>query len=150
MLLAQEISQAIDFHLFLKLQMREAVATGKSRHTVEGLCRDDQSKLGKWLYNLDDSVKATPQWKCVRDLHVDFHREAGRVLEIALSGDAASARSAISYSSHYAGIARRFESELTAWKREVGNSGAKVGESTLGPRALAPAVVTESPVAISS
>jgi hypothetical protein len=119
MQLERQISQAIEFHHHLTQQMRDAVASGTSRHTVAGMCRDDQCRLGLWLYGLAEPIKATPRWKCVRDLHEDLHREAARVLGFALAGDGANARAAISYSSPYTGIARRFESELNAWKKEA-------------------------------
>ncbi len=119
--LEEEISDAIAFHYRLKDDLRTALATGRSHHTVAGLCRDDRCRLGQWLHGLDESIKVTPRWQCVRGLHADFHREAAAVLEAALGGGGTTSRRISAYSSSYTGIARRFENELRSWKREAAN-----------------------------
>ena len=129
--LERQITEAIGYHQHIKAQMGEAVATGQSHHTVARLCQDDQCKLGQWLYQLDEPVKSTHRWKCARDLHADYHREAARVLGLALAGNAAQARAATCYSSAYAGIARRFEAELVVWKKEAATAPSAAWSGTM-------------------
>lgn len=48
---------------------------------------DDLCEFGRWLYSLDDAVKATPEYRRVKDLHYRFHQEAELAVVAASRGD---------------------------------------------------------------
>jgi hypothetical protein len=67
---------------------------------------------------LDTATKASSRWACVRSTHQEFHREAAKILSLALAGDKRSAKSRMGYSSPFTGLSSRLTAELTAWKRD--------------------------------
>jgi hypothetical protein len=114
-----EIVRAIGTHQGWKQRLCVAIGSGSSEDAVETVCRDDRCRFGQWLYALDEETKATHRWKWVSATHADFHREAAKVLQLALAGQKKDARRATSGSSRYGGISNRLVSELNEWKREL-------------------------------
>jgi hypothetical protein len=86
---------------------------------VETVCRDDHCQLGRWLIALDEPTRASARWQCVKAVHAEFHREAAKVLELAVAGKASAARSAMGYSSAFGGISNKLARELRAWETET-------------------------------
>lgn len=121
-----EIRDAIGAHAKWKERLGTVIQTGKSEFTVAMVCRDDQRRLGQWLYALDEPIKASFRWKCVQQTDADFHRHAAQVLDFALKGNRSAAKAATSYSSGFAQTSNRLTAELTAWQREAVASGLRV------------------------
>jgi hypothetical protein len=114
----QQIQKAIEAHGEWKQRLNVSITTGRSSHTVASVCQEDQCALGRWLFELDDAIKATSRWQCVRATHAAFHRETAQILELALDGNQRGARSRMTYSSPFTGLSNKLIMELTAWKRE--------------------------------
>lgn len=121
-----EIRNAIQVHSAWKERLGDAIQTGRSEFTVEIVCQDDQCRLGRWLYTLSEPTKASHRWRCVQQMHADFHRHAANVLDLALMGNKAAAKAATSYSSGFAQTSARLTAELKAWQQEVVISGVLV------------------------
>ncbi len=119
-----EIRDAVQVHAAWKQRLNTAIRTGQSDLSVAVVCRDDQCRLGRWLYSLDEPMQASHRWQCVRRKHADFHRHAARVLELALSGDTSAARAATSYSSGFAQTSARLMADLIEWQKETVSLGA--------------------------
>ncbi len=118
MTLVREITEAIKAHGEWKLRLRSAIVTGKSDFPVSLACQDNRCALGRWLLSQNASTKASTRWKCVRTAHADFHKEAGRILEMALEGKQDEASAALLYPSKYTGLSTQLTMELTMWKRD--------------------------------
>ena len=114
-----QIRSAIDAHAAWKDSLRLAIETGTSAFKVETVCRDDQCQLGRWLISLDAPIQASSRWQCVKAVHAEFHREAAKVLELALAKKASAARSAMGYTSAFGGTSSKLARELRAWESET-------------------------------
>ncbi len=119
MSIPEEIQNAIAAHGMWKHRLRSAVDTGKSEFSVAVVCLDNQCPFGKWLHSVASELKASPRWKCVKVAHADFHREAAKVLELALSGRQPEARDALSFTGKFAAASARLTQEMMAWKKEA-------------------------------
>lgn len=118
-MIQEEIQKAIGAHGMWKQRLRTAVATGHADITVEITCQDNQCAFGKWLYTLDGATRSSPRWQCVQTAHADFHREAGRVLELALGGKKKEAEEALSFSSRFNEVSAKLTAEMMAWKKQA-------------------------------
>jgi hypothetical protein len=114
-----QIRNAIVAHTAWEETLRTAIDTGVSAFTVENVCRDDRCRLGQWLGELDAPVQASFRWQCVKSVHAEFHREAAKVLGLALAKKAGEARSAMGYASAFAGTSAKLTQELRAWQTEA-------------------------------
>jgi methyl-accepting chemotaxis protein len=78
---------ALEAHQAWNAKLRVAIDTGDCPTPIEQARRDDCCTFGKWLH-ADESFKAAQpdRWQNLHDLHEQFHRQAGQVLECALSG----------------------------------------------------------------
>lgn len=85
--LAFQINLAVAAHGMWKARLLKAIETGASDFAADKVEKDDLCDFGKWLYGADTrSLQHTPSYAKVRDLHAAFHREAAKVLAMALSG----------------------------------------------------------------
>ncbi len=85
----RELRDALGAHGVWKLKLRTAVNTGKSDTDAATAGRDDCCQFGKWLYgpSIDSETKAGKPYEVITRLHAEFHQTAGRVLEMATSGN---------------------------------------------------------------
>jgi methyl-accepting chemotaxis protein len=82
-----EITKAISAHRMWKQKLRLAIITGECESTPERVKMDNNCSFGKWLHErIDPSVKTSSFYLKVVDLHAQFHKEAGKILEFALNG----------------------------------------------------------------
>lgn len=116
-MIMEEIQKAIAAHGMWKQRLRTAIATGQSDVSVSDVCHDNQCAFGKWLYTLDPATRSSNRWQCVRTLHADFHREAARILELALAGRKFEAEEALTFSRPFSDISAKLTAEMMAWKR---------------------------------
>lgn len=111
-----QITAAIGAHGLWKGRLLTAIDTGKCDCDQQKAGRDDQCEFGKWLYgSIDAAMKASPNYASVRDQHARFHKEAAKVLGLALAGqkDAAKKAMAAEYTAASAELLRL----LMAWKQ---------------------------------
>ena len=113
------VSDAIRDHGGWKQRFRISVLAHHSDLPVEIVCQDNRCAFGHWLYSLDEHEKATPRWNCVRSAHADFHREAARILGLALECKQDEALAALRFPSKFSGLSAQLGKELDTWKREL-------------------------------
>lgn len=117
--LSQQIDDAIGAHGAWKMRLRSAISSGYSDITPSKAACDDQCKLGQWLYgpSLASEIRSGAPYQVIRRLHADFHRNAGTVLDMALSGNKASARDALE--GPFGETSEKLTRALVKWKREI-------------------------------
>jgi Chemoreceptor zinc-binding domain len=115
----QPIDRAIAAHARWKSHLRQAIETGKSEWTSEGVRLDNLCEFGRWLQERSPAEKAADQFRTVRDLHAQFHLEASRVLELALAGHREQAAAAMAIGSPFATVSSKLTTALTAWKKQA-------------------------------
>lgn len=113
-----EIRHALESHAEWKTRISRVIQSGESDLKAEDVCRDDRCRLGHWLHGLDDAIKTNFRWRCVRQVHAEFHVEAGKALKLALSGDRKSARAAIGHTSRFGLVSARLMAELANWRSD--------------------------------
>lgn len=112
----EEITAAIAAHGMWKQRILDACETGKSEFSPEVVKTDYQCVFGKWLYDsISAKEKASPYYVQVKDLHAQFHKEAARLLEIALNGQGAEAKKATSIGTPYASLSGKLVMLLMKW-----------------------------------
>ena len=116
--LNEEIDKAIGAHGMWKQRLNQAIQNGSSEWSVSGVRPDDVCAFGKWLHGLPPSVKNTPSWKTIREMHAAFHVEAARVLGLALDGKKSEAVAALSMGSAFGDLSAKLTSAMMKWKRE--------------------------------
>ncbi|MEZ5962923.1 MAG: CZB domain-containing protein [Planctomycetota bacterium] len=95
--LVDQIAAAIGAHGLWKGRLLAAIESGKSDTDVATVKRDDACKFGTWLHTeIDPTAKSSPHFAKVKEQHAKFHQEAARILGMALSGDKAGAKGALS------------------------------------------------------
>ena len=114
---AESIGNAIGAHAQWKLRLKTAIDTGKSEWTVERVSPDNLCDFGKWLYSLPESDRKKENWQKIRALHAEFHREAAKVLNLALRGAQAEARELMAFGSAYAKVSSRLTWEMMEWRK---------------------------------
>lgn len=108
------IEAAIGAHGRWKTRLLWAVRSGQSLFTVEEAGASDRCRLGKWIAG----QPRTETLEEVDRLHADFHREAGRVLDLALRGDRAAVERELALGMPLAETSARLTSRLIAWHDE--------------------------------
>lgn len=83
---ALEINKAIGAHGVWKVRLRDAIQKGISDHTPETVGADSACDFGKWLYAIPHGERHPEFWERVHKVHAVFHKEAGKILKLALDG----------------------------------------------------------------
>jgi hypothetical protein len=97
----EHINNAIAAHGRWKARLRQAIETGKSEWKADSVRSDSLCDFGKWLHTCSSAEKATERWTKIRDLHSEFHKEAARILALAVAGRKSDAEGAIALGSHF-------------------------------------------------
>jgi hypothetical protein len=116
MSLVEQIEKAIAAHAAWKVRLRRAIAEGKSEHLPANVSVDNQCEFGKWLYSLPAPDQQSQNWRSVRELHASFHKEAGKVLVLALGGKQAEADAGLAPGSPFAKVSLELTNALMRWK----------------------------------
>jgi hypothetical protein len=98
----EQVAAAIAAHGQWKSRLRTAIISGKSEFSAETVAKDNACTFGAWLYgdgHRDFASEIT--FTAIRDLHAEFHREAARVLALALGGQKDAAEAAIGLGSPF-------------------------------------------------
>jgi len=86
--LKQQITAAIAAHHAWMGRLKTAAEYGRSSIDVATTQKDDVCPVGIWLTReISPSLKARPLYERTRTLHAQFHREAARILTLALARD---------------------------------------------------------------
>jgi len=115
-----EIDKAISKHAMWKMHLRTAIDTGKSDWDPETVRLDNLCDFGKWLYALQGSEQASPDWIRVNKLHAVFHDVAAKVLQFALSGQKELAEEALNGNrSEFKQASAQLTNAMVAWKMKL-------------------------------
>lgn len=116
--LHEEIDTAVGAHGLWKSRLRHAVATRRTDVPPEVVRADDRCKFGQWLHHAVGPAERTgSSFRTVRDLHAQFHREAAKVLDLALAGRTAEAEAAMAPASAFTEVSTQLTAAMMAWKR---------------------------------
>jgi len=116
--IAAQIKAAIGVHGLWKNRIRQAINQGTSEWDPKFVAPCGNCDFGKWLDGFEGSQKGD-DYKVVYDLHSQFHTEAARVLEMALSGAKTDAEAAIASGSDYANLTLNLTKAMMAWQKAV-------------------------------
>ncbi len=116
----EEIDKAIAAHGMWKQKLRKAIDTGECESTPERVKQDNNCSFGKWLHErIDPTVKNMPQYAEILQLHADFHREAGAILALALTGSPEEAKQRIGLGSDFAKVSALLTKKMRAWQEAL-------------------------------
>ena len=119
---ASHLDRGIAAHARWKYRLFDAVNTGKSEWTVQGIRSYETCEFGRWLASLPPAESSSEHCKKVAELHAEFHKAAAEVLEIALSGRKAEGEAAISLGSRFSLVSSELTMAVSAWKEVTGGS----------------------------
>ena len=115
---AEQVNSAVAAHGQWKARLRQAIATGTSEFDVRVVTQDNQCAFGKWLYGEGKSTFPSAAYhEEIRGLHAEFHREAARVLGLAVSGKAKEATVAMDPGSAFNKVSSGLVNRLTQLRR---------------------------------
>jgi hypothetical protein len=118
--LKQQITAAIAAHHAWMGRLRTAAEYGRSSVDVQTTGKEDACPIGIWLTrDITAALKARPLYARSRSLHAQFHREAARVLTLALARDTR-AKSELGEGGTFAQVASDLRHTLYDWLAEVG------------------------------
>jgi len=115
--LNRQVIKAMAAHSAWKQRLQEAVRTGRSEFQPADVAKDNQCEFGKWLHSLPLDLRQTEHYQEVRSLHAEFHKEAARVLELALAGRRAEAQQSLDHGGSYARCSAELIKALNRWKQ---------------------------------
>lgn len=119
MLTKDSINTAMRAHSHWKTHLKSAIATGESQFTPNIVRVDTECDFGKWLHKLSLQDKSTPEFKEINKLHIEFHKMAALILELALTDKRDEAKAKISIGSEYGLITANLVQALEAWKSKL-------------------------------
>lgn len=115
---AAQIQAAIGVHGMWKQRINQAISTGKSEWDWKTVAQCNACDFGKWLESFPAHEK-NDYFHQVNRLHADFHKEAARVLQMAVSGRTDEARAATGQSSAYTQLTSQLTLAMMNWKKAV-------------------------------
>lgn len=110
------IIKAIAAHGMWKNHLHEAIITGKSHFKIEQVRGDSECEFGKWLQMLAHGEQQATHYQTVQALHTQFHQEAARVLQLALTGRKAEAEKAMALGGSFAKVSAQLTLAMTKWR----------------------------------
>ncbi len=113
----EELDKAIGAHGMWKVHLKTVISTGKTDAPLATIRADNECAFGKWLYGqtLTALDKATAEYRTVRDLHAQFHKAAGRVAELATSGNKDGAEKLLA--DEFTAVSLKLTTAMIAWKK---------------------------------
>ncbi len=112
-----EIERAIIAHVLWKSRLYSAIEHGVSEFTVANVKADTLCEFGKWLFDLPAAERSSQHWQKVQRVHADFHREAARVLDLALQGQKAEAYAAMDLQSEFMKTSAKLTEAMREWQQ---------------------------------
>ncbi len=121
MLNVDAIQKAIAAHTGWKGRLRTAVTSGKSEVAPGAVAVDNGCDFGRWLYGSELSAqeKGTESYRKVKELHAQFHKEAAKVLELAVTGQKDKAAQLIGLGGNYSKISHELTDALVKWRESL-------------------------------
>ena len=120
MISSQEINKAIGAHGMWKQRLADAIKNGRSDTPPDRVEPDNLCDFGKWLYSLSPADQNCEHYKKVKALHASFHKEAAKVLRLALGGHIPEAEKGIGMGGSFSNISSDLTLAMMNWKKTVG------------------------------
>jgi len=114
-----EIQKAIGSHGLWKQRLAQALTTGKSTFDPYYVRREDECDFGRWLKSLPEADRTTEHWRQVQSCHAQFHLEAAKVLETALSGASTDLGASLGIGSAYGRASAKLTSAMMSWESSL-------------------------------
>ncbi len=89
-----------------------------SEYKVETVEADNLCEFGNWLFGLPASEQSSPHWQKVQQLHAEFHREAARVLRLAVEGQKTEAYQAMDLESRFMKTSAKLTEAMREWQQQ--------------------------------
>jgi len=116
-MIEEEIEKAIEAHGAWKKKLRDAIDTGTSESTPEKVSQDNNCSFGKWLHErIDPEAKNDPHYPSAVELHAKFHKEAGKILALALDGKKDDATKGIAIGSDFYTATNELTKHMKDWR----------------------------------
>jgi chromosome segregation ATPase len=111
------VKNAIAAHQLWTARLRAAIGAGKLEIPVATIRADNECQFGKWLYSADfaDPGRGIDTYNKVKQIHAEFHHEAAKVAEFAVSHQKKTAEDAMAPTSEYARVSTALKELLTRW-----------------------------------
>jgi len=113
--LKEQIRLAIGVHGMWKTRINSAAQTGMSEWKPELVESGHNCDFGKWLDSFPEAGKGA-EYKKVFSIHADFHKEAARVLKMALNGQRAEALKAMAVGGAYDTLTTSLTRAMMEWR----------------------------------
>jgi len=111
------LKNGIRAHADWGARLKAAIASRKLDIPVSTIRADNQCQFGKWFYGTELSAgeQQSENYQATKQLHAQFHEEAAKVAQLAISGQHKAAEKAMGPSSEYARISSALTNVLTRW-----------------------------------
>jgi methyl-accepting chemotaxis protein len=119
MITKETIDAALTAHAQWKKRLQDAIATGQSEFKPEVVKTDNACQFGQWLYGLSSEEKKSDDYLKVKALHANFHRIAGEILQMALSGKKDGALEKLEHGGEYGTASGKLVIALQQWQQKI-------------------------------
>lgn len=115
----ERIRAAVGAHGVWKLRLKTAISLSKSDLAVADVCRDDLCEFGKWLHGptLPADLRQSEEFRSIRNKHANFHKCAGDVLGLALSGQKGAAQARLD--GDFAALSQDLTMSMRQWSNNL-------------------------------
>jgi len=117
MALKDEIQRAVGAHGMWKQRLIKAVAEAQNDAASAKASLGNDCDFGKWLHGLPPTEKSSEHWKKVQALHEEFHVEAARILELAVTGRSVEASAGMAPGGKFAVLSAQMTTAMMTWAR---------------------------------
>jgi hypothetical protein len=114
-----DIEKALNGHGAWRQRLITAIEQGTSEFQVANITPDNRCDFGKWFYSLPADVRSQALCQKVQKLHADFHTEAAKILNLAVTGKKAEATGLMAFGGRYMDISGKLTLALNQWKMSV-------------------------------
>jgi hypothetical protein len=119
MITKEAIEAALSTHAQWRNRIQNAIETGTSEFKPNIVKTDNNCEFGKWLYDLSSEDKKSDDYSIVKVLHADFHKVAGEILQLAVSGKKEDAIKKIASGGDYQTATGKLVLALREWKNKL-------------------------------
>ena len=116
---SDQINKALLAHGAWKQRLQSAVAAGASEFVVVHVETDNRCDFGKWFYGLPTGLRATNTAGKIQALHAEFHKEAARILDLALKGKKDQAQQALGPGEKFSLSSGQLALALKQWEKAL-------------------------------
>jgi hypothetical protein len=115
----EAIDAALTAHAQWKKRLQDAISTGQSEFKPEVVKTDNACQFGQWLYSMSSQETKSEDYIKVKTLHANFHKIAGEILQLGLSGQKDEALKKLEVGGEYGSATGKLVLALQAWKAKL-------------------------------